>query len=92
MLNLSWGLMKRESLQFFKTKGHFMQISISMIYGVHLSDCQNTVLTWLERCLLNQQILQKKEHSCIFYISNFVKEENQHLIIHDGEGNIIKDA
>jgi len=46
----------------------------------------------VERCLPHQQILQKKGHGCIIHISNFVKEENSHLIIHNEKGDIIKDA
>ena len=52
----------------------------------------DTVLTCLERHQPNQQILQKKGRGRIIHISDFVEEENGHLIVCDGEENIIKDA
>ena len=53
---------------------------------------QDTDMTCVERHLPHQQILQKKGCGCIIHISDFVKEENGHLIICNKEGDIIKDA
>jgi hypothetical protein len=46
----------------------------------------------MERAQQDEQILQKKGRSCIIHVSNFIKEENRQLIIHNKEGGIIKDA
>jgi len=53
---------------------------------------QDTDMACVERHLPHQQILQKKGCSHIIHISDFVKEENGHLIICNKEGDIIKDA
>ena len=53
---------------------------------------RDTGLTCVERAQQGEQILQKKGHGRIIHISDFVKEENRHLIICNEEGNIIKDA
>jgi len=53
---------------------------------------RDTSLTCVERAQQGEQILQKKECSHIIHVSNFVKEENGCLIIHNEEGNIVKDA
>jgi len=46
----------------------------------------------VERRLPDQQLLQKKGHGRIIHVSDFVEEENRHVIIRNEEGDIIKDA
>ena len=49
-------------------------------------------LTCVERAQWGEQILQKKGRGRIIHVSDFVEEENGQLIIHNEEGDIIKDA
>jgi len=46
----------------------------------------------LERLQKGEVKLVKKGHGCIIHVSDFVKEDNGQLIIHDDDGIIIKDA
>jgi len=46
----------------------------------------------VERSQPDQQILQKKGHGRIIHVSNFVEEENGRLIVHNEEGNIVRDV
>jgi hypothetical protein len=52
----------------------------------------DAVLTTVERSQLGKLILQKKGQGHIIHISDFIEEENGWLIIHNKEGNIVRDA
>ena len=46
----------------------------------------------MERSRPDEQILQKKGRGRIIHVSDFVEEENGRLIVHNEEGDIVKDA
>ena len=46
----------------------------------------------LNRSLHEKQRLMKKGWGRLIYVSDFVEEENRHLIIHNQEGVMVKDA
>ena len=52
----------------------------------------DTILIPVERAQPDKQILQKKGCGCIIHVSDFVEEENGHLIVGNERGVIIKDA
>jgi hypothetical protein len=50
------------------------------------------VLTSVKRSQPGEQILQKKGRGRIIHVSDFVEEDNRHLIVRNDGGDIIKDA
>jgi hypothetical protein len=46
----------------------------------------------VERSWEDEQILQKKGRGCIIHVSDFVEEENGHLIVCNEEGEVVRDA
>jgi hypothetical protein len=46
----------------------------------------------LDRIKPDEQKLMKKGRGCLIHMSDFVKENNSRLIIHDADGRIVKDA
>jgi len=49
-------------------------------------------LTFINRARCEQQKLMKKGQGQIIYVSDFVKEENGHLIICNQDGIVVKNA
>jgi hypothetical protein len=48
------------------------------------------IFTLTNRIRPEQQRLMKKEQGQIIHVSDFVKEENDYLIICDQEGNVVR--
>ena len=62
-------------------------------YGAyHSSYFPGNNLINLERGTSDQQKLMKKGRGHLIHVSDFVEEENGRLVIHNGDGNILKDA
>ena len=49
------------------------------------------LLTLSNRAKCDQQKLLRKGHGQLIHVSDFVEEENGHLIIHNEEGDVMKD-
>src|SRR5712691_3105752 len=68
-------------------------MSIRGPYGVYrCSSFQGKALMILERTTPDEQKLMKKGRGHLIHVSDFVEEENGRLIIHDEDGNVVKDA
>jgi hypothetical protein len=50
------------------------------------------IIMVVDRIRPGQQKLMKKGRGWIIHISDFIKEENGHLIIHNQDGIVIRDA
>jgi len=48
--------------------------------------------TFLNRMRPEQQKLMKKGHGRLIHVSDFVEEENGHIVLHNQEGTMVKDA
>lgn len=55
-------------------------------------DPRDVLLTLSNRLKEGNQKLMKKRWGQLIYISDFIKEENGHLIIYNKEGDIMKDV
>ncbi len=51
-----------------------------------------TLLTLSNRVQEGQQKLQKEGRGRLIHVSDFVKEENGRLIVHNEEGDVVKDV
>jgi hypothetical protein len=62
-----------------------------MVHTITLTPIEHD-LTFVNRARPEQQKLMKKGQGRIIHVSDFVEEENGHLIIHNQDGIVVKDA